>query len=153
MQTEQTVDNVGRGGRAMVGCTVAVTTAATCTASNGTWEIARSTQPVGAFGGFLNLGLPLSRWFNADPKGRNAGWQLYLHAGKDQVVHTRSATCARESAAAARTGDAVQWRHPALAVADCWRRLFTTNSTRGRRLRLNNRSIRPRLFRTSIRCT
>ena len=35
----------------------------------------------------MNLGLPLSRWFNADPKGHNAGWQLYLHAGKDQVVH------------------------------------------------------------------
>jgi len=31
----------------------------------------------------LNPGVIL----NADPKGRNAGWQLYLHAGKDQVVH------------------------------------------------------------------
>jgi len=31
--------------------------------------------------------LPLSRWFNADPKGHNAGWQLYLHAGKDQAVN------------------------------------------------------------------
>ena len=43
-------------------------------------------KPVRSFGGFVNLGLPLSRWFNANPKGRNAGWQLYLHAGKDQVV-------------------------------------------------------------------
>ena len=43
-------------------------------------------RPIRTFGGFVNLGLPLSRWFNADPKGRNAGWQLYLHAGKDQVV-------------------------------------------------------------------
>ncbi|HKM46062.1 MAG TPA: hypothetical protein VJX69_00655 [Terriglobales bacterium] len=43
-------------------------------------------RPIRAFGGFVNLGLPLSRWFNADPKGHNAGWQLYLHAGKDQVV-------------------------------------------------------------------
>jgi hypothetical protein len=42
---------------------------------------------VGAFGGFVNLGFPLSRWFNANPEGRMAGWQLYLHAGKDQVVH------------------------------------------------------------------
>lgn len=40
-----------------------------------------------AFGGFVNLGLPLSRWFNADPKGHNAGWQLFLHAGKDQMYH------------------------------------------------------------------
>ena len=87
VQTEQTVDNVGVAGAQMVGCTVAVATGATCTGSNGTWEIAKQ-KPVGAFGGFLNLGLPLSRWFNADPKGHNAGWQLYLHAGKDQVVHS-----------------------------------------------------------------
>jgi hypothetical protein len=39
------------------------------------------------YGGFINLGLPLSRWFNADPKGHNAGWQLYLHMGKDQIPH------------------------------------------------------------------
>jgi len=45
-------------------------------------------RPIRAFGGFVNLGLPLSRWFNADPKGHNAGWQLYLHMGKDQVVHS-----------------------------------------------------------------
>jgi len=44
-------------------------------------------RAIRAYGGFINLGLPLSRWFNADPKGRNAGWQLYLHAGKDQVNH------------------------------------------------------------------
>jgi len=43
-------------------------------------------RPVRSFGGFINLGLPLSRWFNADPKGHNAGWQAYLHVGKDQVV-------------------------------------------------------------------
>jgi len=34
-------------------------------------------------GGFLNLGLPLSRWFNANPQGRNAGWSLYLYSGVD----------------------------------------------------------------------
>ena len=44
-------------------------------------------RPIRAFGGFINLGLPLSRWFNANPKGHNAGWQLFFHAGKDQVVH------------------------------------------------------------------
>jgi hypothetical protein len=44
-------------------------------------------RPIRAFGGFINLGLPLSRWFNADPKGHNAGWQLYLHMGKDQVAN------------------------------------------------------------------
>jgi len=85
VQTVGTVDNVGVAGAQQVGCTVAIT-AGTCTASNGHWQIARQ-RPVGAFGGFVNVGLPLSRWFHADPKGHNAGWQLYLHAGKDQVVH------------------------------------------------------------------
>jgi hypothetical protein len=45
-------------------------------------------RSVRAYGGFINLGLPLSRWFNADPKGHNAGWQLYFHHGLDQVVHS-----------------------------------------------------------------
>jgi hypothetical protein len=42
--------------------------------------------PIQAFGGFVQLGLPLSRWFNADPHGHNAGWQLLFTLGKDQVV-------------------------------------------------------------------
>lgn len=41
--------------------------------------------PPRAEGGFVNLGLPLSRWANADPTGRNAGWVMYLHYGYDQV--------------------------------------------------------------------
>jgi hypothetical protein len=44
-------------------------------------------MPIRAFGGFVNIGLPLSRWFNADPKGHNANWQFYLDFGKDQVVN------------------------------------------------------------------
>lgn len=44
-------------------------------------------RPIRSFGGFVNLGLPLSRWFNANPKGHNSGWQLYFDVGKDQVVH------------------------------------------------------------------
>jgi len=43
-------------------------------------------KPIRSFGGFAQLGLPLSRWFNADPKGHNAGWQLQFLIGKDQVV-------------------------------------------------------------------
>lgn len=42
-------------------------------------------RPVRTDGGFINLGLPLSRWFNANPTGRNAGWQLYFHYGLDEV--------------------------------------------------------------------
>ena len=56
-------------------------------ATNSAGQVVIAPQrPIRAFGGFVNLGLPLSRWFNANPKGHNAGWQLYLHAGKDQVV-------------------------------------------------------------------
>jgi hypothetical protein len=43
-------------------------------------------KPVRGFGGFVQLGLPLSRWFNANPAGHNAGWQLYFTLGKDQTV-------------------------------------------------------------------
>ncbi len=46
---------------------------------------------VRAYGGFAEVGLPLSRWFNANPKGYNAGWQLFFHAGKDQLVHRDAA--------------------------------------------------------------
>jgi hypothetical protein len=58
-------------------------------ATNSAGQVVVAPQrPIRAFGGFVNLGFPLSRWFNANPKGHNAGWQFYLHAGKDQVVRT-----------------------------------------------------------------
>ncbi|PYU16562.1 MAG: hypothetical protein DMG29_03885 [Acidobacteria bacterium] len=40
-------------------------------------------RPVRSSGGFVNLGLPLSRIFSADPSGRNNAWTLYLHYGID----------------------------------------------------------------------
>lgn len=40
-------------------------------------------RAVRGYGGFANVGFPLSRWFHADPKGHNAGWQLYFHYGMD----------------------------------------------------------------------
>jgi hypothetical protein len=40
-------------------------------------------RPVRAQGGFVNLGFPLGRLVGANPDGRNAGWQLYLHYGID----------------------------------------------------------------------
>lgn len=43
-------------------------------------------RPIRGQGGFINIGLPLSRWANADPAGRNAGWQLYLHYGIDNAL-------------------------------------------------------------------
>jgi hypothetical protein len=43
-------------------------------------------RAVRGYGGFVQVGLPLSRWFNADPKGRNAGWQAYFEYGLDAAV-------------------------------------------------------------------
>jgi hypothetical protein len=43
-------------------------------------------RPVRAQGGFVQLGFPLSRIFDADPKGRNAGWTAYLYYGDDQAM-------------------------------------------------------------------
>lgn len=42
-------------------------------------------RPFHSQGGFVNLGFPLSRIFGANPEGRNAGWQLFLHYAYDQV--------------------------------------------------------------------
>jgi hypothetical protein len=69
------------------GCYVAAGCALLGTNASGQVVVAPE-KPIHAFGGFVNLGLPLSRWFNANPKGHNAGWQLFLHMGKDQVAST-----------------------------------------------------------------
>ncbi len=42
-------------------------------------------RPVRAQGGFVNLGFPLGRIFNAEPGGRNAGWVLYLYYAYDEA--------------------------------------------------------------------
>jgi len=43
-------------------------------------------RPARAQGGFVQIGFPLSRLFDADPKGRNAGWTTYLYYGFDQAA-------------------------------------------------------------------
>src|SRR6202522_749450 len=67
---------------AVLGCTAALVAGA-CPAGS---VVVAPQRPIRAFGGFVQLGLPLSRWFNADPHGHNAGWQLHFTLGKDQVV-------------------------------------------------------------------
>lgn len=79
------VDGVtAASGTPQLACTVAVTLATACPSGD---VVVAPERPTRAFGGFINLGLPLSRWFNANPKGHNAGWQLYFDLGKDQVLH------------------------------------------------------------------
>jgi hypothetical protein len=68
-------------GGAVLGCNAALVAGA-CPAGS---VVVAPQRPIRAFGGFLQLGLPLSRWFNADPKGHNAGWQVLFTIGKDQV--------------------------------------------------------------------
>ncbi|MGA9767945.1 MAG: hypothetical protein WBV94_02825 [Blastocatellia bacterium] len=43
-------------------------------------------RPVRAQGGFMQLGLPLSRILAANPEGRNAGWTAYLYYGFDEAL-------------------------------------------------------------------
>jgi hypothetical protein len=40
-------------------------------------------KSVRGYGGFVQAGFPLSRWFHANPSGRNAGWQAYFEYGID----------------------------------------------------------------------
>ena len=48
-------------------------------------QVVAPERPVRAAGGVVQLGLPLSRIFHADPAGRNAGWTLYATYGVDQA--------------------------------------------------------------------
>jgi len=50
----------------------------------GAWQIIPQ-RPVRAQGGFTQLSFPLSRLFDANPAGRNAGWTLAFTYGTDQV--------------------------------------------------------------------
>jgi hypothetical protein len=42
-------------------------------------------RPVRAVGGFIDLGLPLSRLFSANPTGRNAAWTFNMHYSFDEA--------------------------------------------------------------------
>jgi hypothetical protein len=55
------------------------------TTPNGHTLVLAPQRPVRSQGGFAQLGIPLSRIFNADPAGRNAGWSLYALYGVDQA--------------------------------------------------------------------
>ena len=48
-------------------------------------QVVAPERPVRGSGGFAQLGLPLSRIFNANPSGRNSGWSIYGLYGVDQA--------------------------------------------------------------------
>jgi hypothetical protein len=54
-------------------------------ATSGGIPVVVPQRPIRTQGGFLELGLPLSRLAGADPTGRNAGWTMNLHYGLDDV--------------------------------------------------------------------
>ena len=47
--------------------------------------VAPTLEPVMGQGGFLQLGLPLSRWLSAEPGTRAAGWTFYMTYGLDSA--------------------------------------------------------------------
>lgn len=63
-------------------------------------QVVAPERPVRAVGGFMQLGIPLSRIFNANPAGRNAGWSFYAEYGVDQAkirdVNRAAATGSRK---------------------------------------------------------
>jgi hypothetical protein len=48
-------------------------------------QVVAPERPIRASGGFAQLGLPLSRIFNANPSGRNSGWSILGLYGVDQA--------------------------------------------------------------------
>ena len=53
--------------------------------TSGGQQVVAPERPVRASGGFAQLGLPLSRIFNANPSGRNSGWSILALYGVDQA--------------------------------------------------------------------
>jgi phosphohistidine swiveling domain-containing protein len=75
-------DTFGLTGTASAASIDGASTVVFGTNASGTAVVAPQ-RPVRASGGFVNLGLPLSRIFGANPQGRNAGWTLNLNYGVD----------------------------------------------------------------------
>ncbi|MGA9902167.1 MAG: hypothetical protein WBQ39_09540, partial [Terriglobales bacterium] len=74
-------NGVSESGRAILfGCSGGTTTGqpAATVDCQGTPVQSAYLQPVGGVGGFTELSFPLSRIFNADPEGHNAGWVFHV---------------------------------------------------------------------------
>lgn len=81
-------------------------------------------RPVRAEGGFLNLGIPLSRIAHAEPGGRNAGWTMYFHWGLDNSYARdarRAVQVTPSVATPAPKGPGVRWRSDLEAVNLQWK--------------------------------
>jgi hypothetical protein len=87
-------------GRAITfGCVGGTSPGAGLMNCNGSPVFIANLQPVGGVGGFTELSFPLSRIFNANPEGKNAGWILHTQYGTDRAT----ASDARKGNGLART--------------------------------------------------
>ena len=86
-------------------------------------------RPVRGQGGFVQIGFPLSRWFDAEPGGRNAGWTTFLYYGYDQAT----ARDARRSGARGSRSDLfsgnVQYKLNSLVTFGYEQGLYRTRAT------------------------
>ena len=88
-------NGISEAGRSILfGCAGGVaggTTAAPTLNCNGSAVLPAKLQPVGGSGGLAELSFPLSRIFNANPEGKNAGWILHLMWGTDRANYADAA--------------------------------------------------------------
>jgi hypothetical protein len=86
-------NGVSESGRAILfGCaggTTAGEPTATINCQN-TPVVSAKLQPVGGSGGLAEMSFPLSRIFNANPEGKNAGWILHLMWGTDRANYAEA---------------------------------------------------------------
>ncbi|HEV8132985.1 MAG TPA: hypothetical protein VGQ81_17180 [Acidobacteriota bacterium] len=73
------------GGSTSIGSALSVAGRAIPFGRRGGVVFAADLEPVMGQGGFVQLGFPLSRIFQADAAGRNAGWTLYTTYGVDSA--------------------------------------------------------------------
>ena len=73
-------------GNASIGSNIALSGDTIQFFNNGGFAEFAPLVPVRSQGGFIELGVPLSRIFHADPEGRNAGWNFYTYAGVDSSL-------------------------------------------------------------------
>ncbi len=88
-------NGVSEAGRAILfGCAGGVaggTATAPTLDCNGSAVLPAKLQPVGGSGGLAELSFPLSRLFNANPEGKNAGWILHIMWGTDRANYADAA--------------------------------------------------------------
>ena len=99
--------------------------------STGAWQTVPQ-RPMRAVGGFTQISFPLSRIFNANPAGRNAGWTIAFTAGTDQAV-ARDVRAMQATTAACVVGTSIGGiACPAAGDLNAAGQVINSNGTRNR---------------------